>query len=299
MRGKCCVSGFGGQDILDTVQSQTDVDIVSKGAPRECGSARFSFNAFNGSPLVGGGVSLAEQIAAAAGAGFLLMALDRFSLENFLAAGSRIEDVRHMLDSAGIGCGAITAAGMLGLDPQAIAAIGRASDWARVLGAPFVQINVGNAGAAQRDAMEAACDAAGQGVRLAVEYMPFTPLNRVGDAVALARHVGFNRAGVLIDVWHHERGPDSWDDLAAVPLEAIAYVEFDDALPAGADMAEDTMQSRTFPGEGVFDLRRFADIIAKIGYSGVVSIEILNAQWRSGDMKEFAERAFNSSKAYW
>jgi len=151
----------------------------------------------------------------------------------------------------------------------------------------------------QKELLERACDAAGRGPRLAVEYMPMTPLNRVADAVVLVEQVGLERAGILIDVWHHVRGPDDWNDLMRTPVGAICYVEFSDALPASDDLASDTMNRRTFPGAGVLDLSRFVSVVRQIGFDGMISVEVLNEAWRERSIADFARQAFVSSKPYW
>ena len=269
--------------------------------------ARFfplSFNAFNASPYFDTAVALPEQIDAAAGAGFELIGIDRGSIVSFEAEGGAADAIAEQLARAGLGCGAITAAGVIGAGPQTAAELAHAAAWADRLGAPFIQVNVAlPPGQAAQAALDEACRtvaAIAPGVRLAIEYMPFSPLASVVETVALARHVGFDRAGALIDVWHHERGPDSWDDLAAVPLEAIAYVEFDDALPlASDDLIGETLSRRTFPGEGEFDLTRFASVIRGTGYKGPVSVEVLSAEWRGGDLGAFARHCAETSRPYW
>jgi len=263
-----------------------------------------SFNAFNASPYFDTAVALPDQIDAAAAAGFELIGIDRGSIAAFEAEGGAPEAIVRRLAQVGLGCGAITAAGLIGAGPETNGELSHAAAWAAALGAPFIQVNFGiPPGQAAQAALDEACRtvaAVAPGVRLAIEYMPFSPLARVADTVALARGVGFDRAGVLIDVWHHERGPDSWDDLAAVPLEAIAYIEFDDALPlAGDDLMSETLSRRTFPGEGEFDLTRFASVIRGIGYEGPVSVEVLSAEWRGRDLGTFARRAAESSRPYW
>ena len=261
---------------------------------------KFLFNGFNASPLLGGAVSVVEQIDAAAGAGFDLVALDRYSLEAFVAQGGVVGQLERQLREAGIGCGSITGAAMLGADEDTDAALTKAMGWAASLGAPFVQINIGLEAAGQLAALEAACDLVGGKVRLAIEYLPITPLARVTDTVALARQVGFERAGALIDIWHHEHGPDTWDDLATVPLEAVAYVEFDDALTAESDdLAAEMMSRRTFPGQGVLDCARFARAISAIGAGDLVSVEVLNAEWRERDLARFARECLTASRPYW
>lgn len=263
-----------------------------------------SFNAFNASPYFETAVALPAQIDAAAAGGFDLIGIDRGSIARFEAQGGAAEAIAAHLARVGLGCGAITGAGVIGVGPQTMGELAHAASWAHRLGAPFLQINFAMPpGEAAETALEEACQtvaAIAPSVKLAIEYMPFSPLARVADTVALARSVGFDRAGALIDVWHHERGPDTWDDLAAVPLEAIAYVEFNDALPRiSDDLMSETLSRRTFPGDGEFDLTRFAGIIRGGGYRGPVSVEVLSAEWRGRDLETFARRSAKASRPYW
>jgi len=64
---------------------------------------------------------------------------------------------------------------------------------------------------------------------------------------------------VLIDSWHFFRGGSTWEQLACIPLERIAYVQFDDApAPAGDSAMKETMHCRVMPGDSTFELERFA-----------------------------------------
>jgi sugar phosphate isomerase/epimerase len=88
------------------------------------------------------------------------------------------------------------------------------------------------------------------------------------------------------------------DDLA---LEHVAYVQFDDALPAlGDDLVAETLHRRTFPGEGEFDLDGYCERLRAKGFDGVVSVEVLNADWRGLDrLDEFARRAHATTRCFW
>ena len=148
---------------------------------------------------------------------------------------------------------------------------------------------------------EACTILAGAGCRPAVEYLPFTPANSIATATAMVDHVGRDRAKVLFDTWHHFRGPDTWADLEAAPLDLVAYVQFDDARPVVSDdLVDETVNRRAFPGEGEFDLNRYCDTMRAKGFDGVVSVEVLETDFRaSGDHEEFARRAFDTSARFW
>lgn len=271
-------------------------------SPDPAGPPHFCLNGFNGSTYIGQPGDLPAWIDAAAAAGFPLFGPDSFTLAAWLARGETLGGLARRMRDAGIGCGYIAAAAMLDGGPDAVPALLSAADAAEALGAPFLQVNMaGPDTATRRHALEQACAALdGRGLRLAIEYMPYTGLDSVGETVALAHHVGTERAGAMIDIWHHSRGPDGWDNLAAVPLDAVAYIELNDALPMiGADLTAETLNRRTFPGDGEFAVERFVRTFRDKGYHGMVSVEVLNADWRGRPLDDFACRCLASSAAFW
>ncbi|OCC25514.1 hypothetical protein MB02_02445 [Croceicoccus estronivorus] len=262
----------------------------------------FCLNGFNGSSYLGQQADLPGWIDAAARAGFPLFGPDVFSLAAWQENGGIMATLACRMRDAGVGCGYIAAAGMLGGEAAILPGLLQAADAADALGAPFLQVNMTGADTATRKAaLEQACDVlAGRGLKLAIEYMPYTGLASVRETVSLAHHVGTDRAGAMIDIWHHSRGPDSWKDLASVPLEAIAYVELNDALPAlSDDQTVETLSRRTFPGAGELDVDRFVTLLRDKGYNGMVSVEVLNEEWRGRDLTEFARRCHESTAAFW
>lgn len=262
----------------------------------------FCLNAFNGSAFIGQSGDVPGWIDAAAAAGFPLLGPDLFSIDACAKRGVTPAALARHLRDAGIGCGYIAASAMLDGGPHGLPMLLHAADIAETLGAPFLQINMdGPDPATRQNALEQACTALdGRGLKIAIEYMPQTGLHTVGETVALAMHVGTDHAGAMIDIWHHSRGPDQWEDLIAVPVEAIAYVELDDALPAiGDDLVDEMLNRRTFPGKGEFDIAQFARIMRDKGYDGMVSIEVLNAEWRDEPLELFARTCFESSAALW
>ncbi|MDD3799918.1 MAG: TIM barrel protein [Novosphingobium sp.] len=262
----------------------------------------FCLNGFNGSPYLGQEEDLPGWIDAAAAAGFPLFGPDTFSLAAWEERGNSLTGLARHFRDAGMGCGYIAAAGMFDGGPHALPALLKAAEAGEALGAPFLQINMGGPDkATRRAALEQACEAIdGRGFKLAIEYMPYVGLSSVAETVALARHVGTERAGAMIDIWHHSRGTDTWDDLAAIPLDAIAYVEMDDAFPAESDnQSAETLTRRTFCGEGEFDVARFTGLLRDKGYDGMVSVEVLNREWQGRPRDEFARNCFDSTARFW
>jgi len=138
------------------------------------------------------------------------------------------------------------------------------------------------------------------GARMAVEFSPLGTVPTLPAALDVVEAAGAGRAGVLIDTWHFFRGDSTWAQLARVPLDQIAYVQFDDAPPPVSDNGiRETMHRRVMPGDGTFDLSRFASTLLDRGWSGLVSVEVLNAGLRELPVPDFARRAYETTAPYW
>ena len=250
-----------------------------------------NLNGFNGSPWLGGPENLGGWIDAAAAAGFAFFAPDCPAIAAWLEAGRTLPQLAARFRDAGTGCAVVTVAALLDGSAQQAQGLRFAARAADALGAAMVQVNVAApTPAAQRAALEQACATlAGTGLKLAIEYMPTTPLATLADTLALVDAVGTDHAGALIDIWHHAHDPRGWETLATIPLAAIAYAEFDDARPAaGADLAAEMLHRRTLPGQGTLDCARFAGLLAARGYTGMISVEVLDDPWRGRPVAEFA-----------
>jgi sugar phosphate isomerase/epimerase len=140
------------------------------------------------------------------------------------------------------------------------------------------------------------------GAGMAVEFSPLGPISsiRKGMDVVQAVNRGAGRAGLMIDSWHFCFGDSTWDDLAQVPLDDIAYVQFADALaPESKSLARETMHRRALPGEGVLDLDRFATTLLERGWEGTVSAEVLSAELRALPVDTLVRRIYDTTAPFW
>jgi sugar phosphate isomerase/epimerase len=140
----------------------------------------------------------------------------------------------------------------------------------------------------------------GAGAKLALEMPPIGPLNNISAALAVVDAVGRDRCCLMVDTFHFSRGTSTWEQLESLPLNALGYVQFDDAPPAiSDDVMVETMDRRSMPGEGEFDLHRFSDVLTGRGWTGWVSVEVLSAELRKLEVEEFARRAYETTLPYW
>jgi len=265
--------------------------------------AELCFNTFNRSSFLIDDPDLPTQISAAAAAGFTWFGPDTFSIASWETAGHSLGELRDMIEGHGLAVWEIAALNLGERDETLAQALAIARQ-AAVLGPRWILTNVGlPVDEELGDLFDEVCvllAAEGAGVRPAIEYLPFTPASSIGTTMPLIDRVGCDRARILYDVWHHFRGPDTDAELAAASAESIAYVQFSDALPMiGDDLMHETLERRTFPGEGEFDLGVYCEQMRAKGFDGVVSVEILNGEWRHADQYEFARRAHDATRRFW
>jgi sugar phosphate isomerase/epimerase len=268
-----------------------------------------SFSTLCHSRLFGPGPDLAEQVAAAAAAGFAGVGADVFSLRSWVDDGHRLGALAEVLGAHGLACTDL-AGHTVGADAEASQ---READelgaMASALSAEWVQMRVvepldDRVRALARDCAERLA-VGGAGVALEPSsFTVLTDLRIAGDLAAELRSVG--RAGVVVDSWHFLGGgradPDDadWDGLAALATSGgLAFVQFTDALEPGADARHDTMRRRTLPGAGRLDLARFAAAVRATGFDGWVSVEILSEVLQAVPVGDFAAQARAATAPYW
>jgi sugar phosphate isomerase/epimerase len=237
----------------------------------------------------------ADLIAATAGAGFGALGLglqraDAAARDAFRAAGLRCHEVLALLVSED--------------EPETITAAGHLAEAAATMDADWVLTIFRSPLSAESAKTIHRCAAmfAEAGAGMAVEFSPLGPISTIQaglEVVQVANRDG-GRAGLMIDTWHFCFGDSTWDDLARVSLEEIAYIQFDDALAPESDhLMRETMNRRALPGEGMLELDRFASTLLERGFDGIVSVEVLSAELRELPINEIASRIHATTAPYW
>jgi len=127
------------------------------------------------------------------------------------------------------------------------------------------------------ESFAALCDrAAERGLLVHLEFMPWTQIATALDALAVVEAAGRANGGIMLDTWHHFRGPVTDADLAEkVPASRILAVQLDDA-PAQAEenLVEETLNRRRVPGEGDIDLPGILRMLRDGGSPAPLGIEV-------------------------
>jgi sugar phosphate isomerase/epimerase len=122
---------------------------------------------------------------------------------------------------------------------------------------------------------QAAQWAAGFGVRLALEFRGTDAFCSCLDtAITLVEQCGEPNAGVCLDAFHFYKGPSKSEDLDRLTLANLFHVQVCDVAGVPRELMSDS--DRIMPGEGDFHLGDFVKVLKKIGYTGGVSLELMN-----------------------
>lgn len=122
---------------------------------------------------------------------------------------------------------------------------------------------------------QAAQWAAGFGVTLALEFRGANSFcSSLDSATALVEHAGEKNIGVCFDAFHYYKGPSKLEDLDALPPGRLAFVQVADVAGVPRELMTDA--DRVLPGDGAFRLNEIMRKVRAHGYSGWVSLELLN-----------------------
>jgi len=244
-----------------------------------------------------GEVDLEARASAASAAGFRSIGLSIRRTRAWLQ-DHPLAQLTDILGRHDLVVGELEALRPLGAEPDEHEdfALGLALD----LGTPLIQlIGPADGSVGERAARLArlAERAANQGVRLALEFLPWTNVPTVTAAAEIVSAAGWANAGVCVDVWHLYRSGGSVDDLG--PLwPYVASIQLDDG-PLVPDIADDLhldcLHHRLLPGEGAFDL---VSILADAGSHAptyALSIEVISDRLAQLPTAEAAQLAASTT----
>jgi sugar phosphate isomerase/epimerase len=246
---------------------------------------------------------LPAQIRGAARAGFAGIGIDhRGTLAHFTQKHGTVRDVAELLGEHGLRCFAIQDLTVTENERETLGLAERCLEAAAALRAEYVHCCFT---APIRDDTTALFQRAltivrPAGARFSLEFLPWCEMNDVRTTRDVIRKTGATDVKLLVDTWHAHHGPTSWDDLASIALDELAYLQFDDhpAL-ASTDLFSETIHRRALPGEGELELTRFARLFRDKGYAAPVSVEVLNQDMRALPRDVFAQRVYDAAIRYW
>lgn len=115
--------------------------------------------------------------------------------------------------------------------------------------------------------------AAQVGLNVNIEFLPFSPINGLAEAIRFVQAATQPNIGILVDILHLIRTGGSIADLKATPKEFIRYAQVCDG-PVSVDPQQiffEAVYQRAVPGQGSFPLNEF---IAALPEDIVVGVEV-------------------------
>ncbi|MFN8026579.1 MAG: TIM barrel protein [Acidimicrobiia bacterium] len=143
------------------------------------------------------------------------------------------------------------------------------------------------------------CDrAATRGLLVHLEYFPVSGIRDLATAHAIARAAGRPNGGVLLDVFHHTRGPDAGradlDD--AAPLVFAVQVNDVRAEPV-MELRREIMHDRLLPGEGAANVAELLRALRAQGCTAPFGVEVYSDDLHALGAGEAAALAARAMRA--
>ena len=118
------------------------------------------------------------------------------------------------------------------------------------------------------------CDlAAGPGLQVAIEFMPYSCTRTLDDASGLVAAVSRGNAGIALDTLHLIRSGGSPTAIRNVPPAMFSFIQLADAprdAPPTDRLREEALGRRLLPGEGELPLDEIVDALPALA----VSVEV-------------------------
>jgi 4-hydroxyphenylpyruvate dioxygenase len=149
--------------------------------------------------------------------------------------------------------------------------------------------SLGGIDRAAADLRELGRRAEARGLRIAFEALAWgRHINDYRDAWEVVRRADHPAVGLVLDSFHILARNTELSAIRAIPGDRIFLVQIADAPLLQMDYLSWGRHFRNFPGQGDFPLVAFMEALAATGYSGPLSLEIFNDQFRAGSARSVA-----------
>jgi sugar phosphate isomerase/epimerase len=100
----------------------------------------------------------------------------------------------------------------------------------------------------------------------------------------------------MIDLWHVVKLGIPYEDVVRIPPRFLLGIEINDGtLESPYSLHEDTVNHRSLPGEGEFDVKGFVKCMLDAGYDGPWGVEVLSQELRKEPIEQTIPRAFRTT----
>jgi 4-hydroxyphenylpyruvate dioxygenase len=145
------------------------------------------------------------------------------------------------------------------------------------------------------DLAEMAERAARRGLRVGFEALSWgRHINRWGHAWRIVQHAAQPALGLIVDSFHTLALDDDPSGIVQVPAEKLFFVQMADAPKLTMDVLSWSRHFRNFLGQGELDVIGFMRAVLHSGYTGPLSLEVFNDDFRSAPARLVARDGLRS-----
>ena len=178
----------------------------------------------------------------------------------------------------------------------------RKFDLMQELGAPLLLVCSNVAQSALDDDARAAAQlhalaerAAKRRLRIGYEALAWgARVNSYAHAWRIVETAAHPHLGLILDSFHTLSIKDELTSIAGIPGERIFFVQLADAPLVSMDLLSWSRHFRCFPGQGDLDVAGFLAAVLQAGYSGPLSLEIFNDDFRAAPTRQTATDGMRS-----
>ena len=146
-----------------------------------------------------------------------------------------------------------------------------------------------------RQLHELAERASRRGLRIGYEALAWgTQTSRFAQAWETVKLADHPHLGLVLDSFHTLVLKDDYGPIADLPGERIFFVQLADAPWLQLDVLSHSRHYRCFPGQGDFPVVPFVGAVLEAGYTGPISLEIFNDEFRASPARPTAGDAMRS-----
>jgi sugar phosphate isomerase/epimerase len=251
--------------------------------------------------------ALVDRIEPTAMAGFQGLSVFTTDIVEAAAVGISISELRARIEDAGLGIAevdplaswfpsAVEGDGLLGTSLDEVLRI------ASELSARSITAVVFAKSPPSRDELTecfaALCDrAAEHDLQVHLEFIPFTPVRTLKDALAIVGAADRPNGGIMLDAWHLCKSGGTAADVEAA-AGRILGVQLDDTADVGQEnLVDETMHRRLLPGEGIAGVPEIIRALRTGGSSAPLGVEVFSDVLMALEPTEVASRAFRATRS--
>ena len=146
------------------------------------------------------------------------------------------------------------------------------------------------------DCFGALCDrAAEHGLQVHLEFIPFTQVATIQDALAIVEAADRSNGGIMLDAWHLFRSGGRPADVEAAAHRVLG-VQLDDAPAEVPDnLVLETTNARLLPGEGDAGVPEILRALRTGGCRAPLGVEVFSQRLRALSPADVARRAYRAA----